>query len=445
MTLRNTCRAALAIGFLTTALFALTKANAQSITLYPDFYATQYGVAVTSLTQGRIVNLDEGDIWSTNGFNQSSLTFPSTEKTYLLLDAGADGGLSFEVNTTNLPFICGGTCEGELTNGPAAAFNFSLTQLDGIPGCMDDAACNYDPEAGFNDGSCCYESCLTVRLYDAFSNGWVDAQGNIGGATVGNLSGMELGSVQFTEGASVDLDLCVTDDCYVLQLDFDNLAVEASWEVLLGEQVILEGGPGVAGGTIQEFFYVGAPDCLNEGCTEEGRATRPHDGSCEYLTCQIFFGRLQLRPDDHLRRLRLAATVVPRREPCSMQRPSTTTARAASTSTSSSWAAEGKVGRSTGTFATWRPTPSWTSVGAGIHAICATTAATHSAFDGSGLHRFLGRGRIRDRSAVRTATLGEVSCPGLYRPDDGDPNAVYDSTAISPGLTPPTSPRCFHR
>ncbi len=199
MTLRNTCRAALAIGFLTTALFAFTKANAQSITLYPDFYATQYGVAVTSLTQGQIVNLDEGDIWSTNGFNQSYTIDLSEygEDTYtiILLDAGADGGLSFEVNTTNLPFICGGTCEGELTNGPAAAFNFSLTQLDGIPGCMDDAACNYDPEAGFNDGSCCYQSCLTVRLYDAFSNGWVDAQGNIGGAAVGNLSGMELGSV----------------------------------------------------------------------------------------------------------------------------------------------------------------------------------------------------------------------------------------------------------
>ncbi|MGB0511480.1 MAG: hypothetical protein ACPGGB_11215, partial [Flavobacteriales bacterium] len=208
-----------------------------------------------------------------------------------LLDAGADGGISFEVNTTNLPFICGGTCSGELAAGPAAAFNFSLTELDGIPGCMDTEACNYDPDAGFNDGSCCYNSCVTIRLYDAFSNGWVDGQGNIGSATVGNLSGLEMGSVEFTEGASVDLDLCLVDDCYVLQLNFDNLAVEASWEIIRDGQVILEGGPGVPGGTIEEFFFVGEPACLNVGCTTEGACNYDptanfNDGSCEYISCQ---------------------------------------------------------------------------------------------------------------------------------------------------------------
>ena len=156
---------------------------------------------------------------------------------------------------------------------------------------MDDAACNYDPEAGFNDGSCCYDACITVRLFDAFSNGWVDAQGNVGGASVGNLAGQELGSIEFSDGASADLDLCLTDDCYVLELYFDNLAVEASWEVYLGSQLILEGGPGVAGGTLQEFFYVGDPGCLIVGCTTEGACNYDpsanfNDGSCEYLTCQ---------------------------------------------------------------------------------------------------------------------------------------------------------------
>ena len=53
----------------------------------------------------------------------------------------------------------------------------------------------------------------------------MDGQGNIGSATVGNLSGMEMGSIEFTDGASIDLDLCLVDDCYVLQLDFDDLLV----------------------------------------------------------------------------------------------------------------------------------------------------------------------------------------------------------------------------
>ena len=255
--------------------FALSMGvRAQSITLYSDFYATQYGVAVTSLTQGQIVNLSEGQIWATNGFNQTYTIdlseFGADTYTVILLDDGADGGLSFEVNVDNLPFVCGGSCSGELSVGPAAAFPFSLTQLDGIPGCMDDAACNFDPNAGFNDGSCCYDSCISVRLYDAFSNGWVDGQGNIGGATVGNLAGQELGSIQFSDGGLAVLDLCLVDDCYVLELEFDNLAVEASWEIYLGEQLILEGGPGVAGATIQEFFYVGSSRLFECGLHDRG-------------------------------------------------------------------------------------------------------------------------------------------------------------------------------
>ena len=239
--------------------------------------------------------MSEGGLWSTNGFNQTYTIDLSEygEGTYtiILLDGGADGGISFEVNTTNLPFVCGGTCSGELSVGPAVAFNFSLTELDGIPGCMDEGACNYEPDAGFDDGSCCYNSCVTVRLYDAFLNGWVDNQGNVGSATVTNLSGLELGSVEFADGASVDLDLCLVEDCYILELDFDNFAVEASWEIIRDGQVILEGGPGEPGGTLEEFFYVGNPDCLNVGCTTEGAcnydpAANFNDGSCEYNSCQ---------------------------------------------------------------------------------------------------------------------------------------------------------------
>ena len=140
------------VGLIIASLAIASGVRALSITLFSDFYATQYGVAVTSLTQGQIVNISEGGIWSTNGFNQTytiDLTdFGQDTYTIILLDDAGDGGLSFEVNVENLPFECGGTCAGELSSGPAAAFNFSLTQLDGIPGCMDDAACNFDPEAG---------------------------------------------------------------------------------------------------------------------------------------------------------------------------------------------------------------------------------------------------------------------------------------------------------
>ena len=71
MKLRFPCCPLRSAGILLVAFAFALQAKSQSITLYPDFYATQYGVVVTSLTQGQIVNFGEGEIWETNGFNQS--------------------------------------------------------------------------------------------------------------------------------------------------------------------------------------------------------------------------------------------------------------------------------------------------------------------------------------------------------------------------------------
>ena len=71
MKLRNLRTAFFQVGLLFASITIALGVRAQSITLYSDFYATQYGVAVTSLTQGQIVNISEGGIWSTNGFNQT--------------------------------------------------------------------------------------------------------------------------------------------------------------------------------------------------------------------------------------------------------------------------------------------------------------------------------------------------------------------------------------
>ena len=82
------------VGLIIASLAIASGVRAQSITLFSDFYATQYGVAVTSLTQGQIVNISEGGIWSTNGFNQTytiDLTdFGQDTYTIILLDDAGD-------------------------------------------------------------------------------------------------------------------------------------------------------------------------------------------------------------------------------------------------------------------------------------------------------------------------------------------------------------------
>ncbi len=122
MMLRFPCRATL--GVVVPFCCSLPLLWREGAVHYPSSQTSmppQYGVAVTSLTDGQIVNISEGGIWPTNGFNQTYTIdlseYGQGNYTIILLDGGGDGGVSFEVNTTSLPFICGGNCSGELTAG----------------------------------------------------------------------------------------------------------------------------------------------------------------------------------------------------------------------------------------------------------------------------------------------------------------------------------------
>ena len=149
------------------ALFSIGLIQSQTITFHADFFAVQYGAAITGVQNGQVYNVNEGDMWATNGFDQTLTldlsSYGQDTYTVIMLDDGADGGLSYVVDVTNLPFACGGQCEAEMVSGAAASFEFSLTELSGIPGCTDDTACNFDADASFNDGSCCFERVVQTR------------------------------------------------------------------------------------------------------------------------------------------------------------------------------------------------------------------------------------------------------------------------------------------
>ena len=76
-----------------------------------------------------------------------------------------------------------GTWSVTLMNGYAASTGLDLTDVlldmpylcpldDLVPGCTDEAACNYEPEADYNDGSCTYFcfTCTTTLIQDNFQS-----------------------------------------------------------------------------------------------------------------------------------------------------------------------------------------------------------------------------------------------------------------------------------
>ena len=68
---------------------------------------------------------------------------------------------------------------------------------------MDNTACNYDAEALIDDGTCCFDNCVTVNLADSFGDGWNGADYTLS-TTDGTVLGsgtIEAGNAQATPTA----------------------------------------------------------------------------------------------------------------------------------------------------------------------------------------------------------------------------------------------------
>jgi hypothetical protein len=119
-------------------------------------------------------------------------------------------------------------------NPAATAENGSCT----FPGCNDANACNYNPSAGCDDGSCEFTSC--VGCTDPYAD-------------------------NYNPAATIDDGSCIfTCTAMTLTLLFDNYPTETTWDIVDDATLamVASGGPypGMAQSTVAENF------CLGEGC-----------------------------------------------------------------------------------------------------------------------------------------------------------------------------------
>ena len=156
---------------------------------------------------------------------------------------------------------------------------------DDVAGCTVDLACNYNPEATVDDGSCDFESCLSFGCTDEGAcNFDVDAQFDDGSCTyanfpldcagncvndadadgvVMNLNSLVARTDNFNPDATDDAGNCVTPDEPYLDCD--------------GGCLNDEDGDGLC----DELEQAGCTDA--GACNFDGMAT--NDGSCEYTSC----------------------------------------------------------------------------------------------------------------------------------------------------------------
>ena len=153
--------------------------------------------------------------------------------------------------------VCGCTEAGACNYDPAATDNDGSCEYESCAGCTDMAACNYSADALVDDGTCCYSNCLTVQMFDSYGDGW-----NGGTYTLSSVDGDVIGSGTIESGTNGEDTYCLADGCYVIDVVGASFAYEMSWNLIGAFGGLVTG---VADESVT--FNVGAGDQCVVGCT----------------------------------------------------------------------------------------------------------------------------------------------------------------------------------
>lgn len=162
----------------------------------------------------------------------------------------------------------------------ACNYNPAATQNDGscvFPGCTNPAAVNFDATAGCDDGSCCLSNLVTLSMFDSFGDGWNGFTATISDLTTGAV----LGTATLPAGTFGTAEFCLPDGCYVISLAGGFFPGEVSWELTTNAGILTGGAP--EAGLV---FGVGASVCI-PGCTDNTATNylptaTVDDGSCVF-------------------------------------------------------------------------------------------------------------------------------------------------------------------
>jgi len=208
----------------------------------------------------------------------------------------------FDDNDVNFEFVSTvGTLYYVLvgSEGSAGAFDLVFDCAAVVEGCMNSAACNFDPSANVSTDTCDFWSCVCatetgtpvqLNMVDAFGDGWNDA-----GYTISDLAGNLLFEGTLDDAQYfVDNDnfagpengfdmLCLEPGCYNISVSSGDWASEVSWSMDTEDGTVLVAG----GAPDSQTISVGGAVC---GCTDAGACNydvlaTDEDGSCEYETC----------------------------------------------------------------------------------------------------------------------------------------------------------------
>jgi len=177
------------------------------------------------------------------------------------------------------------SCAG-CTDSNACNYNPNAVIDDGsctTPGCTSWGACNFSFSAGCDDGSCCYDNCVRLRMTDTYGDGW-------NGATysLANSSGVVVTSGTMGTGYEESVLLpCLPDGCYEFTVTNGSFPSEIGWSlenvymfILIGVDYTFASG---GAGETQSITIGGGGD--EGGCTDATACNYDTTALCDNNTC----------------------------------------------------------------------------------------------------------------------------------------------------------------
>ena len=218
--------------------------------------------------------------------NTASNGLPDEDMRVLILQVTTAGDISGTMNVQVFP-------EGIGANQQLVVWEFDGAGVygggDDVAGCTVELACNFNPEATVDDGSCDFESCLSFGCTDAGAcNFDVDAQFDDGSCTYANFpldcAGNCVNDAD-ADGVCDEFELPGCTDPNACNFNPD--ATDDAGNCVTPDEPYLD----CDGGCLNDEDGDGLCDELEQaGCTEpgacnfDGMAT-DDDGSCEYTSC----------------------------------------------------------------------------------------------------------------------------------------------------------------
>jgi hypothetical protein len=184
-----------------------------------------------------------------------------------------EGCFTFEVTGGSFPSEIGWSIEGANggTISGGASTNISITIGGVVNGCNDPAACNFNPAANCNNGSCCYNNCVTLNMTDSFGDTWNGAT-----YTITNTLGAVVASGTHSGGSTSSAFFCLPSGCYNITTTGGSFPSEIGWSITGANGAV----SGAANANVN--FTIGT---VIEGCMDPAACNYSPTANCADASC----------------------------------------------------------------------------------------------------------------------------------------------------------------